>query len=335
MPQNPHQNSTPGDSDQPTGTLHHPSEAKLAVGNRGRWLIVLATIFWSMSGLFAKAPFLEQWPASERGVMLGFWRAVFASLALLPFIGRPIWSWRLVPAAIAYAIMNVTFLLAMSNTTAANAIWLQYTAPVWVFLVGTFLLGEKSVARDRWMVLCGMAGVAVILFFEWQASAVADTSRIGVVYGLMAGVAFAAVVLGLRQVRDMNPFYVIAICNLSSALLLLPFIVKTGKMISPGTGIWMAAFGILQMAVPYILFTKGLRTVPSHEASCITLLEPLLVPVWVFVFWRHTAGYELPRWWTLVGASLILTGLVVRYWRVGTREGNANTSASDDDGSSH
>ena len=149
-------------------------------------MIVLATVFWSMSGLFAKAPFLDEWPASERGIMLGFWRAVFAALALLPFIGRPVWNWRLVPAAIAYAIMNATFLLAMSNTTAANAIWLQYTAPVWVFLVGTFLLGEASVARDRWMVLFGMAGVAVILFFEWQNNGAADTNRIGVIYGLVA-----------------------------------------------------------------------------------------------------------------------------------------------------
>ena len=323
MPQNPHQNSMTGDLDQSTTTsLDHP-EPSVANVNRGRWLIVLATVFWSMSGLFAKAPFLDEWPASERGIMLGFWRAVFAALALLPFIGRPVWNWRLVPAAIAYAIMNATFLLAMSNTTAANAIWLQYTAPVWVFLVGTFLLGEASVARDRWMVLFGMAGVAVILFFEWQNNGAADTNRIGVIYGLVAGVAFAGVVLSLRQLREMNGFYVIAICNVSSALLLLPFILKNGEMISPGTGVWMAAFGIIQMAIPYILFTKGLRTVTGHEASCITLLEPLLVPVWVFAFWRHSAGYEFPRWWTLVGAALILTGLVVRYWPGTARDRDA------------
>lgn len=326
MPQNPHQNSTLCDSDQPIGTLRHPSEGTLTAGNRGRWLIVLATIFWSMSGLFAKAPFLEQWPAAERGVMLGFWRAVFASLALLPFIGRPVWNWRLVPAAIVYAIMNASFLLAMSSTSAANAIWLQYTAPVWVFLVGTLLLGEASVARDRWMVLFCMAGVAVILFFEWQNGGSTNTSRIGVVYGLISGVGFAGVILSLRQLRELNGFYVITICNLASALLLFPFVLQTGEMISVKTSVWMAAFGSVQMALPYILFTYGLRSVPGHEASCITLLEPLFVPVWVFVFWRHTAGYDFPRWWTLVGAALILAGLVVRYWPVGTREGNANES---------
>ena len=78
----------------------------------------------------------------------------------------------------------------------------------------------------------------------------------------------------------------------------------------------MAVFGTFQMALPYVLFTRGLRSVTSHEASCISLLEPILVPIWVFVAWRHTPDYELPSWWTWVGASLILLGLLFRYMPV-------------------
>ena len=280
----------------------------------GRTLIVLATLFWSLSGFFAKAPFLEQWPADQRGIMLGFWRAVFAGISLLPFIGRPSWDRRLVPAAVAFAIMNATFLLAVSNTTAANAIWLQYTAPVWVFVVGTLWLRESSVPRDRWMVFFGMIGVLIILFFEWRHSAPSTSSRQGVIYGLLAGIAFAGVILSLRHVRDLNGFFVLAVCNFASALLLFPAVVSRGQMPDLSTGAWLAMFGALQMALPYVLFTKGLKSVTGHEASCLTLLEPVLVPFWVYACWRHSPGYQFPHWWTWLGAFFILFGLLIRYW---------------------
>ena len=286
---------------------------------QGRWFIILATVFWSTSGFFAKAPLLDRWPADERGVLLGFWRATFAGIALLPFAGRPVWRWGLVPAAVAFAVMNASFLLAVSNTTAANAIWLQYTAPVWVFLFGTWILKEKVIARDRWMLLSSMTGVAVILFFECGQFVGSTANRWGVIFGLLAGVAFAGVILSLRQLRELNGYYVLAICNLASALLLAPAVYGKGSRIDSATGAWMATFGILQMALPYVLFTRGLRSVTGHEASCITLLEPLLVPIWVFLFWRHSPEYQFPRWWTWLGATLILIGLVIRYWPKSSR----------------
>jgi drug/metabolite transporter (DMT)-like permease len=72
-------------------------------------------------------------------------------------------------------------------------------------------------------------------------------------------------------------------------------------------------FGILQMGLPYVLFARGLKSVPSHEASGIGLLEPVLLPVWVFLAWRHAADYAPPRWWTMVGGGLILVGLILRF----------------------
>ena len=67
------------------------------------------------------------------------------------------------------------------------------------------------------------------------------------------------------------------------------------------------------MGLPYVLFARGLKSVPSHEASGIGLLEPVLLPVWVFLAWRHAADYSPPQWWTLVGGGLILAGLIVRF----------------------
>ncbi len=67
------------------------------------------------------------------------------------------------------------------------------------------------------------------------------------------------------------------------------------------------------MGLPYVLFARGLRYIPSYEGSGLALLEPLLAPVWVFLAWGHLTSYEPPTWWTLTGGSLILAGLMVRY----------------------
>ncbi len=299
----------------------YPPEMHETPQNAGRGLVLLAAILWSTSGLFAKAPFLDQWPAEQRGLLLAFWRAAFAGLALLPFVRRPQWTWRLLPAAASFAIMNATFLLAMTFTTAANAIWLQYTAPLWVFLVGTFLLGEVALRRDVWMVTLGMLGVGVILWCEWNWGPATNTHRWGAMWGLAAGVSFASVMLSLRYVRDLPGVWVICICHLSAAILLAPLVIpRYGLALKVTTLTWLAAFGILQMAIPYLLFARGLRYLTGHEASCITLLEPLLVPAWVFLLWRNSPGYQPPSWWTWLGAGLILAGLLVRYWPLRTTD---------------
>ena len=75
----------------------------------------------------------------------------------------------------------------------------------------------------------------------------------------------------------------------------------------------LAGFGMLQMGIPYVVFARGVQRITGHEASGIVLLEPVLVPVWVFVAWHGDDDYQAPRWWTLVGGTLILTGLLARY----------------------
>ena len=132
----------------------------------GRLLIVAAALLWSTSGFFVKAPLLEFWSPQQRGIQLAFWRVLFACVLLLPMVRRPRWTWRLVPAGISFALMNVCFLMAMTTTTEANAIWLQYTAPALVLVVGVLFLGERAVRADYWMMALCLAGVCLIVFFE-------------------------------------------------------------------------------------------------------------------------------------------------------------------------
>jgi DME family drug/metabolite transporter len=271
----------------------------------GRLLIVVAALLWSSGGFFAKAPLFEGWP----GPVLAFWRAAWASVILLPMVRRWQWSWKLIPMIATFAAMNWTYLSAMTRGEAANAIWLQSTAPVWVFLVNAVWLRERIQARDWLLLLFGGAGVALILACE-----IRGDHREAVYYGLLSGLFYAGVVLSLRQLRDFDASWLVALNHLGAALFFSPF-VATHPEYWPQGKQWflLAGFGILQMGLPYVCFARGLKSVPSHEASGIGLLEPVLLPLWVYVAWHNASNYTPPRWWTLAGAGLILIGLLVRY----------------------
>jgi drug/metabolite transporter, DME family len=268
----------------------------------GRRWVACAAILWSLSGLFAKAPVFDDWPIESRGALLAFWRALFAGLCLLPFARSRTWTPRLIPLVGAFATMNVTYLSAMTLTSAANAIWLQSTAPFWVLVVGT-LVGQR-VARADFVPLCfAMAGVGTILAFELN-----NPAPVGIFCGLGSGFSYAMVVLLLRHLRAIDSVWLVVIVHLATAALLLPYVVWAGVTPRIGQLPVLIAFGVLQMGLPYLCFARGLRSIGSQEATAIGLLEPLLLPVWVFLAWNQT-----PDWWTVVGAGLIFVGLAFRY----------------------
>ena len=274
---------------------------------RARWVILLAAVMWSTSALFVKSGVFEIWPQAglvpQRSILLIFWRAVFATSVLLPLVRRPRWTWKLIPAALIFVLLNITFISAMVKTTAGNAIWLQNTAPLWVFLVGTTVLRDPIHPRDWPQLACIVAGVSFILAFELQGE---DPS--GVIWGIAGGMTYAGVVLSLRWLREEYSAWIVALNHAVTAVVLIPWVWQIGIAPTPIQWPVLIAFGALQMGLPYLLFSRSVRTLPAHEASGIVLLEPLLVPTWVWLL-----GMETPQWWTLVGGALIFMGLLVRY----------------------
>lgn len=202
-----------------------------------------------------------------------------------------------------FVVMNYAFLTAMAEGTAANAIWLQMTAPVWVLLLGVTVFHERAVSRDWWQLVFVAAGVGVILYYESRGAAPR-----AVVWGLVSAISYSGVVLALRQLRDYDAVWLAALNHLATAVCLAPFAVTQAPLPSGVQWVLLACFGILQMALPYVLFARGLRAIPGHEATAIGMLEPLLVPVWVYLAWG-----ERPAWWTMAGGGLILLGLAVRF----------------------
>ncbi len=269
----------------------------------GRLAMVAAAVMWSSSGLFAKMPLFDDWPPGWQGAMLAFWRSVFATTVLVPAIRRPRWNRYLVPLTVCFTLMNILYLTSMTRTTAANAIWLQSTAPWWVFLLGVFVLREPIARRDLVPLVFAVFGVGAILAFEVQGQA-----KFGVFCGLASGVAYAGVVLLMRQVRAENPGWIVALNHAVAALVLLPWILYLNRWPSPAQLAVLAVFGAFQMGIPYLLLLRALRSISSHEAVAIGLIEPVLVPFWAFL-----ARGEQPAWWTILGAVMILVGLLLRY----------------------
>ena len=289
----------------------------------GRLLIATAAILWSTSGLFAKAPIFDTWPKAFRGELLVFWRALFASFALVWFVRKVSWSWRMLPMVFAFAAMNWFFLTAMVWTEASIAIWLQNTAPVWVFLGSVWWLKEKISFRD-WRLL-GLAGIGVAIILASQASL---GSWRGVALGLLAGFSYAVVILSLRQLRAFDAAWLVFLNHFATAVVFLPSLLYHGVYPQGEQWIFLALFGIFQMGIPYVLFARGLQSLAGHEASGIGLIEPILVPVWVFLVWRNYPDYQPPTLLTLLGAAFILAGLASRY--MGIRGTRSNSFVADE-----
>lgn len=276
---------------------------------RGRLQIVIAATLWSTSGFFAKSPWFDAWPSDVRGLMLAFWRSFFAFLILLPIIRRPQWRWQMLPMMICFVVMVWSFMTAMVHGPAANAIWLQYLCPVWVLIIGVGVLKERVTRHDVVMFTFCLTGVMLILTMELRGGGSLYASLMGV----LSGLTFAGVVISMRSMRGVDPAWQITLNHGATALCLSPWVFTQSFDISFSAYAALGLFGIFQMSLPYVLFARGLKTTPSPEASVLTLMEPILVPVWVFIAWSHHPSYEAPRWWTWAGGLLILTGLLCRY----------------------
>ncbi|MDV6031655.1 MAG: EamA family transporter [Phycisphaera sp. RhM] len=281
-----------------------PSEAW-----RGRLLIVLAAVMWSMSGFFAKAPWFDGWPPESRGVLLAFFRSLFALIILVPLVRRPEFRLAMIPMTVCFALMVWSFMSAMVSIPAASVIWLQYLSPAWVMLGAVTILKDRVRVADVRMFLFCIAGVALILAMELRAGG----NLLAIALAVLSGITFAGVVLTIRSMSDVDSAWLITLNHAATVLLLLPWAWSSHQTIQVSAYVALGAFGVIQMSIPYIVFARGLRRVNSAEASMLILIEPILVPIWVYLAWRHHPSYDAPQWWTLAGGGLIFVGLVQRY----------------------
>ncbi len=260
-------------------------------------------------------------------LQIAFYRGLFGGLVMLALVQRAEITLRpqMLGMVAAFAVMSGMYLSALDGP-AANAIFLQNTAPVWVYLFAVLALGERGDGRGWLAVLLAAAGAAVIVAGNWPRHLPSDLDgaqrnkqMLQLFLGLGSGVVYAIVVLFLRSLREHSAAWLVAINLLGSAATIGLFVLLSdGPFAFVG---WVTApsarqvavlfvFGAIQMAFPYWLFARGLRTVSPQEAAIITLIEPLLNPVWAYLI---TPEKDTPNVWILAGGALILLALVWRY----------------------
>jgi drug/metabolite transporter, DME family len=271
----------------------------------GVLLVLVAAFLFSTSGFFTQVPQLQIWPRTLQGYAIGFWRALFALIVLLPMVRRVSWKAQMPWMVLSFVVMNISFLVAMTVGSPATTIWIQYLSPVWVTFGAIYLFREFPSRRDWVMLGFCLAGVCTILVGEYF---FAEANSAYVWWA-----PFAGVVLSIRSMPDVDPGWLISLNHIATAIFLFPFLIVY-QLATPTGALWwvLIGLGILQLGLPYVLFTYGLRRVPTHIGSLLTLVEPILVPVWTHWIRSGNPDYKVPGWWTWAGALFILIGLVSR-----------------------
>jgi drug/metabolite transporter (DMT)-like permease len=200
-----------------------------------------------------------------------------------------------------YTACLITFVTATKWTTAANAIFLQYTGVIWVLLLSPLVVKEPLRARDAAAIAVAFAGMALFFLGRFDAG-----GRAGDVVALLSGLFFAGLVLSLRRERGVGAEAVVAWGNVVTALAVLPF-VAPDLSLSVRSATVFSFLGVFQLAGAYALFVRGIRHVTATEASLIGMLEPIANPLWVFLFLG-----ERPALMALVGGIVVLGAIA---WR--------------------
>jgi drug/metabolite transporter, DME family len=269
--------------------------------------LIAAAALFSTGGAAIKATDLSSWQVAS-------FRSGIAALAIMMLVpaSRRAWNRRVFLVSLAYATTLVLFVLANKLTTAANAIFLQSSAPVYVLLLGPLLLREPIRRQD--LVFMSVIGLGLALFFVGTEAPVATAPNpaLGNVLGVLSGVSWAFTVIGLRWLGSEGEgggaVATVAVGNILAFLGCLPFALPVIGA-TPMDWLTVSYLGVFQIGLAYFCLTRGIRHVTALEASVLLLIEPALNPIWAAM-----VHGEIPSAWSLGGGSLILGATLLKTW---------------------
>jgi len=251
-------------------------------------------LLWSTSGLLVK---LLPWNALA---IMGL-RSAITSLVIFAWIRHPHFTWSKpqIGGAIMLVVTQTLFVASTQMTTAANAIFLQYTSPVFVALFGAWYLGERTRPVDWYAMGAVFVGMFLFLFDGLTAGGL-----LGCVFAILAGVSMAWMLLFVRKQKDGSPGETMLLGSLLGAVVGLPFAFWEIGWGAPlgieGIGI-MLFLGIFQLGIPFILYAQASRVLTAVETALILMAEPILNPIWVFLVID-----ERPSQFALLGGLIVV-----------------------------
>jgi drug/metabolite transporter (DMT)-like permease len=256
--------------------------------------LALAAVLWSTSGIFLKT--LNWQPLA---VLAG--RSFFSGLVFLVYLRRiprrfTRWQW---VAALSSVLTQLLYITAIQMTTAANAIFLQYTAPIYILLLGYWFLREKPSRADWMAMLVIFSGLG--LFFGDKLSPGGLTGNL---LAILSGVTMAMMMVAMRAQKDGSPAESFLLANLLGLLLGGYFVFQQPWTVANWASV--TYLGVFQIGLAFLLYSMAIKVIPALEATLIATLEPILNPVWVFFFLG-----ERPGPLALIGGLVVLAGVVI------------------------
>ena len=283
----------------------------MTLQRKGSILVLIAALLWSTGGLFIKSVSLDAWGVS-------FWRSLFAVVTLYIVYRANIEkithheneSWfhgHTVLACFFYAALLILFVMATKLTTSANAIFLQFTAPIYVLFFEPLLTKTKIKRADVITVLIAIGAMGLFFIGKFD-----TRSYWGNVAALASGICFAAYALMLKHDRASEAtrwrIPILGHLVIVVAMLVVSATTSTSLALTSTNDLLMLGFlGVVQIGIAYSFFTFGLSYVRALDALLLSMLEPVLNPVWVYL-----GLGEVPTRYAIIGGAIILALVAFR-----------------------
>jgi drug/metabolite transporter (DMT)-like permease len=261
-------------------------------------ILFVTALIWSLGGLLIKSvPWSPLAVASARSLIAAAFLLVVLRPRKISLSGLTLMT------AVCSAGCTILFVVATKMTTAANAILLQYSAPIWVALFGAWILREHPTRLDWIVIVSTLCGIG--LFF---ADKLSFDHFVGNVIALISGVFFGFIAILMRKQKGPTSFDSILLGTLLGGIVCSPALLSVSALDTRG---WLALLllGTIQLGLGYLLYAWATRHVSALEAVLIPVIEPILNPVWVML-----AYSEKPSNWALVGGAIVLASSVFRAW---------------------
>jgi drug/metabolite transporter, DME family len=273
---------------------------------RARLDIVAAALLFSTGGAAIKATALTGFEVA--GLRSGI--AVLALVVLLPAARRG-FGWRSAAVGLAFAATLVLFVSANKLTTSAASIFLQSTAPLYVLLLGPWLLRERASRSDLVLMVPVALGLLLVFAGTGTAARTAPDPFRGNVLALLSGVTWALAIMGLRWMAAdprSSALSAAVLGNVFAAAACLPM-ARSLALVTTSDWLALAYLGIFQVGLAYVLLTRGVGKIPALDSALLLLVEPALNPVWAWI-----AHGERPSAVALAGGALILGSTAMKAW---------------------
>ena len=269
--------------------------------------MIICASLWSIAGIFMK---LIPW----NGFAVSGMRSLFAGLTFAVYMLikriKPVINKTTLSAGIMTGCVYICFSVANKLTTAANAIVLQFTSPVFIVIFSAIFLKERIRKNDLAVVVCTLIGIMLFFFDELGTGYI-----LGNFVAILAGMFMAGMFVVIGNIDGESRFSVILIAQTFTFLVGLPFIIATKPAFTATALTSVIILGVFQLGISYIFYVRASMHVSPLACCLISALEPLLNPVWVMLFDGETPGI-----FALIGAVIVITSITV--WSVMKNRGN-------------